>query len=600
MYKLIIEDDEGKTTVVPLIRSQITIGRGEGNAIRLNERNISRRHARLWIEDGHIHIEDLNSYNGIFTNGEMIQQNMRLKPGDLVEIGDYHLSIRDADEASEPEARPSSPPSDGASHTPDIPLPAVGSTEGLTRKDIRLVVISTSLAGKRFSMNKDEITIGRTEDNDIPLDHVSVSRGHAKLTYANGTFQIYDLDSANGVRVNGESYTTCDLRLGDILELGHVRLRFATANESAQIELNFQDDPEEVMAATVAAAQAQQNSRWMVLAGAVTGMLLVCVVAIVFLLQKGRLASFLGNPPPKRSLTDTQEPRPPATAPSKEDLATLLKRAQEAYDVQNYEESQRLVEEVLQKQAGLKEAEELRDKVFFEKKQRNLLRKVDELQNEEKFYEALQKLNQVSKESRYAKKVAEERPLLTRAAINALMQKTKEAMANQRFNEALQFCEAVLQLDPDFAEAQAHHKTLQQRLQIKPETPQRPSKKEPKRVAPSTRVTPPPPRRIRLTKAQRCELLKKKGRFEKALACYKQLIQEPNEATAEAYLAMGTLSEKAGRCARQADPEFNYLLCLDAVRHYKIFLQKDPKHAEAPRIRKHLSDIQRLSGTKKP
>ena len=36
MVKLIIEDDEGKTTVVPLIRDEITIGRKEGNTIRLN------------------------------------------------------------------------------------------------------------------------------------------------------------------------------------------------------------------------------------------------------------------------------------------------------------------------------------------------------------------------------------------------------------------------------------------------------------------------------------------------------------------------------------------------------------------------------------
>ena len=47
MFKLTIEDDEGKTTVVPLARDEITIGRLEGNTIRLTERNVSRRHARL-------------------------------------------------------------------------------------------------------------------------------------------------------------------------------------------------------------------------------------------------------------------------------------------------------------------------------------------------------------------------------------------------------------------------------------------------------------------------------------------------------------------------------------------------------------------------
>ena len=70
MFKLVIQDDEGKTTVVPLIRDEITIGRKEGNTIRLTERNVSRRHARIVRNNGAVLLEDLDSYNGILeTNG---------------------------------------------------------------------------------------------------------------------------------------------------------------------------------------------------------------------------------------------------------------------------------------------------------------------------------------------------------------------------------------------------------------------------------------------------------------------------------------------------------------------------------------------------
>ena len=58
MFKLVIQDDEGKTTVVPLIRDELTIGRKEGNTIRLTERNVSRRHARLVRQNGSIAIQD--------------------------------------------------------------------------------------------------------------------------------------------------------------------------------------------------------------------------------------------------------------------------------------------------------------------------------------------------------------------------------------------------------------------------------------------------------------------------------------------------------------------------------------------------------------
>ena len=47
MWKLVIEDDETKRTSVPLTRDDYTIGRKEGNTIRLTERNVSREHAKI-------------------------------------------------------------------------------------------------------------------------------------------------------------------------------------------------------------------------------------------------------------------------------------------------------------------------------------------------------------------------------------------------------------------------------------------------------------------------------------------------------------------------------------------------------------------------
>src|SRR5512142_2984793 len=90
MYKLIIEDDEGKTTVVPLIRDEISIGRKEGNTIRLTERNVSRRHAKLVKQNSSVFIEDLGSYNGIKVNGSKIA----VAEGDRIQIGDYLLALK--------------------------------------------------------------------------------------------------------------------------------------------------------------------------------------------------------------------------------------------------------------------------------------------------------------------------------------------------------------------------------------------------------------------------------------------------------------------------------------------------------------------------
>src|ERR1700737_2855969 len=94
VLKLIIEDDEGRKTVVPFVRDEITIGRQEGNTIRLTERNVSRRHARLGRQNGHVLVEDLGSYNGIRINGDKIQGQVPVHEGDLIQIGDYDLAVQ--------------------------------------------------------------------------------------------------------------------------------------------------------------------------------------------------------------------------------------------------------------------------------------------------------------------------------------------------------------------------------------------------------------------------------------------------------------------------------------------------------------------------
>src|SRR5262249_35594702 len=101
MYKLIIQDDEGKTTVVPLIRDEITIGRKEGNTIRLTERNVSRKHARIVKSNGAVVVEDLDSYNGVKVNGARIQGRVAVNESDRIQIGDYLLELK-LDRANQP------------------------------------------------------------------------------------------------------------------------------------------------------------------------------------------------------------------------------------------------------------------------------------------------------------------------------------------------------------------------------------------------------------------------------------------------------------------------------------------------------------------
>jgi predicted component of type VI protein secretion system len=93
--RLIIEDVEGATTIVPLAEEEVTIGRKGGNTIQLTEQNVSRNHARISLVEGAWQISDLSSYNGVLVNGAEIDEPVEMREGDLIQIGDYHLVLAD-------------------------------------------------------------------------------------------------------------------------------------------------------------------------------------------------------------------------------------------------------------------------------------------------------------------------------------------------------------------------------------------------------------------------------------------------------------------------------------------------------------------------
>ena len=93
---------------------------------------------------------------------------------------------------------------------------------------IRLVAIGSETV-RAYPLIKRRITIGTAPDNDIVMDHSSVSRRHAVIVRSLGRFRVRDLESTNGIRVNGRR-TGGPQRLlpGDELEVGAVR--FAVMN----------------------------------------------------------------------------------------------------------------------------------------------------------------------------------------------------------------------------------------------------------------------------------------------------------------------------------------------------------------------------------
>ena len=70
------------------------------------------------------------------------------------------------------------------------------------------------------------MTVGRSKSCKVTLPLSSVSDEHMKVEYKLGTFISTDLQSVNGIIVNGRSVRRCSLSAGDVIQLGQAILRF--------------------------------------------------------------------------------------------------------------------------------------------------------------------------------------------------------------------------------------------------------------------------------------------------------------------------------------------------------------------------------------
>lgn len=78
---------------ISIAKSKFLIGRGDDCSLRPNSDTISRRHCVLITREGHLYVRDLKSRNGTLINGERIEDERRLKPGDHLKVGKLEFEV---------------------------------------------------------------------------------------------------------------------------------------------------------------------------------------------------------------------------------------------------------------------------------------------------------------------------------------------------------------------------------------------------------------------------------------------------------------------------------------------------------------------------
>ena len=104
----------------------------------------------------------------------------------------------------------------------------------------KLILSMDGVVIKEYPLNKERMTIGRKAHNDIVIDNLAVSGEHAAIvTILHDSF-LEDLDSTNGLEVNGVPVKKHFLQNNDLIEIGKYKLKYINDQISQTSAADFE------------------------------------------------------------------------------------------------------------------------------------------------------------------------------------------------------------------------------------------------------------------------------------------------------------------------------------------------------------------------
>ena len=106
----------------------------------------------------------------------------------------------------------------------------------ISLRKCQLVVVEGPNRGKKFTLAKDLVKVGKRENNDLVITDTTVSRNHLEIVYTEDSFLLRDLESTNGTFINGTRVKEAYLAPGDLIKLGNTTLEFVAYDEKVRVE----------------------------------------------------------------------------------------------------------------------------------------------------------------------------------------------------------------------------------------------------------------------------------------------------------------------------------------------------------------------------
>jgi pSer/pThr/pTyr-binding forkhead associated (FHA) protein len=229
MAKVLLKFKEAVVKEIPLDRDVITIGRKAENDIAIDNQAISGHHAKITKEGDAIFIEDANSLNGTYVNGQKVFKS-ELYNGDVILIGVHTLEVI-SDKIRETDTKGFAVRGRSMDETmviaPEDQKKILASADKEKPDILGGFIVIEGPTDKRDYLLKERVTtIGKEDSAGIHLKGFFAPKVTALI---NRRKEGYFITPAGGksLKVNGQQVDhRYDLKDGDIVETGGLKLQF--------------------------------------------------------------------------------------------------------------------------------------------------------------------------------------------------------------------------------------------------------------------------------------------------------------------------------------------------------------------------------------
>ncbi len=220
--KLVLKFGSSTLGEYPLDKESITIGRRPNNDIAVENLAVSGQHARIITILQDSFLEDLNSTNGTYVNGKLIQKHA-LQHGDLIKIGKHELLYQNAESALPDDVektmiiRPSALSSDAQKQAVDVGMRnAQAMASQGEAKPAGLKLMSGPNAGGSMNLIKALTNLGKP---GVQVASISKRPDGYILAHVEGN----STPTVNNADIGTGPYT---LNHNDMIELAGIKIQF--------------------------------------------------------------------------------------------------------------------------------------------------------------------------------------------------------------------------------------------------------------------------------------------------------------------------------------------------------------------------------------